>query len=82
MPATMPISASRWPTRRVRIPSRNRPSKIPVANDAIARALLTTLSWSRVAPKATAICTMPQSTVSTLEIRSSRRSSVQPEIGR
>ena len=74
-PATTPTSAADCPTRRVRIPSRNRPSRMPETKEAIARALFTTLSSSRRAPKATAVRTQPQSTVISRETRTRCRSS-------
>ena len=50
-------------TSFVRSPSRNRPSRIPVTNDAIARALSTTDCLSPIAPSATPIWTTPQKAV-------------------
>jgi hypothetical protein len=82
IPASIPTSAADWPTRRVRMPRRKSPSRMPVTNEAIASALFTTLSCSRVAPRATAIRTTPQTAVIARETRSRWTSSVRPLRGR
>ena len=81
-PASTPTSAAVCPTRRVRIPSRNSPSRMPETRPAIARALFTTLSSSSRAPKATAVRTTPQTTVIARETRIRCRSSLRPVKGR
>ena len=55
---------------------------MPETRPAIARALFTTLSFSRRAPKATAVRTTPQTTVITRETRIKCRSSFRPVKGR
>ena len=65
----LPASAARCFTRRVKIPRRKTPRRMPETKEAMARALLTTLSSRYWAPIATVVRTPPHMTVITRPTR-------------